>query len=260
MTQQTDGPRKYPVLDVQVSATSYEEVVDRCHQWIAARRTGMAGARARYICVTSVHGVMTARDDREVREILNGADIVTPDGMPLVWALRSLGLSQQRVYGPQLMLRLCEAAARHNYKIYLYGATEECLGALRQRLHARYPGLRIVGWFSPPFRTLTEDEDRLVESRILDSGADLVFVGISTPKQERWMYAHRASFPGAILIGVGAAFDFHAGRVRQAPAWIQAHGLEWLFRLAMEPARLWRRYLLVTPRFLPLWMMQRFRA
>jgi len=260
MTRLLEQPRKHAVLNVGISATTYDEVVEFCGRWTHARRTGTAGPLARYICVTSVHGVMTAREDSGVRNILNSADIVTPDGMPLVWALRSLGVrQQQRVYGPALMLRLCEAAARHKHKIFLYGATEDCLAALAERLCARYPALNIVGKFAPPFRELTADEDRLIQSRILDSGAELIFVGISTPKQERWMYAHRASFPGAILIGVGAAFDFHAGRVPQAPRWMQGAGLEWLFRLVMEPARLWRRYLLVTPRFLPLWMMQRFR-
>jgi N-acetylglucosaminyldiphosphoundecaprenol N-acetyl-beta-D-mannosaminyltransferase len=193
--------------------------------------------------------------------ILNYADIATPDGMPLVWALRSFGAKEQkRVYGPTLMLHLCESAARNGHRIFLYGGREECLHDLRARLEDRFPGLRIVGSFSPPFRPLNPEETEGIRQRIRDSEADLVFVGISCPKQERWMYENREALPGVVMIGVGAAFDFHAGRVRQAPVWIQRNGLEWLFRLAMEPARLWRRYLLVTPRFLPLWALQLLRS
>jgi N-acetylglucosaminyldiphosphoundecaprenol N-acetyl-beta-D-mannosaminyltransferase len=200
---------------------------------------------------------MTAQDDAEVGEFLSGADIVAPDGMPVVWALRSFGFKgQQRVYGPTAMSRLCADAARWGHRIFLYGGTEESLCELRRRLTERFPGLRIAGSYAPPFRPLTGEEDRSVIARIEECGADLVFVGISTPKQDRWMYEHRDRLPGVVLAGVGAAFDFHAGRVPQAPGWIQSHGLEWLFRLLMEPARLWRRYLLVTPRFLPLWAAQ----
>jgi N-acetylglucosaminyldiphosphoundecaprenol N-acetyl-beta-D-mannosaminyltransferase len=154
------------------------------------------------------------------------------------------------------MLRLCENAARNGHRVFLYGGREETLGELRGRLQTRFPDLQIVGSYSPPFRPLTDEEDRMVERQITESGAEMVFVGISTPKQERWMYEHRGRFPGLVMIGVGAAFDFHAGRVRQAPVWMQRNGLEWLFRLAAEPRRLWQRYLLVTPRFLPLWAMQ----
>jgi N-acetylglucosaminyldiphosphoundecaprenol N-acetyl-beta-D-mannosaminyltransferase len=204
---------------------------------------------------------MTAQDDPEVRMILNHADIATPDGMPLVWALRSFGAKEQkRVYGPTLMLHLCENAARNGHRVFLYGGREECLHDLRVRLEDRFPGLQIVGSFSPPFRPLNPEETEGIRRQIRDSDADLVFVGISCPKQERWMFENREALPGVVMIGVGAAFDFHAGRVRQAPAWIQRNGLEWLFRLAMEPARLWRRYLLVTPRFLPLWALQLLRS
>jgi N-acetylglucosaminyldiphosphoundecaprenol N-acetyl-beta-D-mannosaminyltransferase len=249
-------PAKTPVLGIDISATSYAEVVECCRRWVAERRAGGADT-ARYICVASVHGVVTARQDPEIRGILNAADIATPDGMPLVWALRSFGVrGQQRVYGPELMLRLCEDAARSGHRIYLYGGREESLRELTRRLEARFPGIRIAGACSPPFRALTPEEDAETVARIRDSDVDLVFVGISTPKQERWMHAHRAGLPGAVLIGVGAAFDFHSGRVRQAPAWMRERGLEWLFRLAMEPFRLWRRYLLVTPRFLPLWALE----
>jgi len=219
--------------------------------------TGRA-PRGRYICVTSVHGVMTAQRNRFVRVLLNDADIATPDGMPIVWALRSFGVRhQKRVYGPQLMLTLCEQAMRYGHRIFLYGGREETLPDLRRRLMAQFPQLIIAGTYSPPFRPLTAEEDTSVIERILKSDADIVFVGIGTPKQERWMWEHRAKLPGAVMVGVGAAFDFHAGRVKQAPTWMQQSGLEWFFRLLMEPARLWKRYLLVTPLFLPLWALQK---
>lgn len=225
----------------------------------AGERKASAAAHSHYICVTSVHGVILARKDPQVARFLNEADIATPDGMPVVWALRSFGYpNQQRVYGPTLMLEICRRAAAQRHRLFLYGGREETLQLLSDRLIERFPGLQIAGTYSPPFRELTEEEETAIAARIRDSDADIVFVGISTPKQERWMYEHRRAFPGVTLIGVGAAFDFHAGRVRQAPGWMQSRGLEWLFRLTMEPARLWRRYLLTTPQFLPLWLKQRW--
>jgi N-acetylglucosaminyldiphosphoundecaprenol N-acetyl-beta-D-mannosaminyltransferase len=252
-------PNKQLVISVGVSKTSYAEVVELCKRWAIERRRS-PGAVARYICVTSVHGIIMARDNPELARILNAADIVTPDGMPVVWALRSFGSrGQQRVYGPTLMLELCRSAAESGQRIFFYGGREEALPQLVSRLRSQFPGLVVAGFYSPPFRALTEAEDSQVCGAILRSDADIVFVGISTPKQERWMYQHRHCFPGVTLIGVGAAFDFHAGRIKQAPAWMQRNGLEWLFRLAMEPARLWKRYLLITPKFLPLWALQRWR-
>ena len=257
-------PEKQPVAGVGISRTSYAEVVALCRSWSASRRSPSWHARlpqsARYICVTSVHGVILAQDDPEVAEILNEADIVTPDGMPLVWAVRSFGWpQQQRVYGPTLMLELCRAAAETGQRIFLYGGRDDTLPLLTERLLEKFPALCVAGSYSPPFRPLTQEEDDRVQQVIRQADPDIVFVGISTPKQEKWMYAHRDCFPGITMIGVGAAFDFHAGRTRQAPAWMQGNGLEWLFRLAVEPARLWRRYLLITPRFLPLWAMQKLR-
>jgi len=201
---------------------------------------------------------MTAVTDRGVRQVLNGADLATPDGMPLVWAMRSFGArAQQRVYGPSLMLALCRQAAEAGHRIFLYGGRPERLEELCQKLRERFPELQIVGSYAPPFRPLTAEEDRAVVQEILASGADLVFVGISSPKQDRWMAEHRTKLPGLVMFGVGAAFDFHAGRVKQAPSWMQRAGLEWLFRLLAEPTRLWKRYLLVTPWFLPLWALQK---
>ena len=230
-------PEKQFVVSVGISKTSYAEVVDLCRQW-AATRASNESAPGHFICVTSVHGIILARDDQRFAEILNSADITTPDGMPVVWALRSFGsIGQQRVYGPTLMLHLCESAAQHGHRIYLYGGHPEVLPVLEQQLRERFPALQIVGRHSPPFRALTADEDRRIQEDIRQSDADLLFVGISTPKQERWMYEHRRAFPGVTMIGVGAAFDFHAGRTPQAPLWMQRSGLEWFFRLTTEPAR-----------------------
>ncbi|MDP9052700.1 MAG: WecB/TagA/CpsF family glycosyltransferase [Acidobacteriota bacterium] len=250
---------KINVVGIPISTTSYEGVVKSVNQWLTQRTA--QSSHAKYICVTSVHGIITARTDEQLRAALNDADIATPDGMPVVWALRSFGATEQRrVYGPTLMLRLCEAAARRGSGIFLYGGRPEVLPQLRQRLSAKVPGLKIAGMYSPPFRPLSSEEDAEIIRMIRESGADLIFVGISTPKQEKWMADHRDHFPGTVMTGVGAAFDFHAGRVKQAPAWIQRAGFEWLFRLTMEPARLWRRYLLVTPQFLPLWGLQKVRS
>lgn len=254
----TQLPEKQRVVAVGISKTSYGEVVALCRDWAAERRVAPI-SRARYICVTSVHGVIMAQDDPEVAKYLNEADIATPDGMPVVWALRSFGHSQQqRVYGPTLMLEICRSAEQNGDRIFLYGGRQDTLPLLVDSLLDKFPRLRIAGSYSPPFRPLTAEEDQAVCDSIAESQADIVFVGISTPKQERWMYEHRGCFPGVTLIGVGAAFDFHAGRTKQAPSWMQRNGLEWLFRLSSEPGRLWRRYLLITPRFIPLWARQRF--
>jgi N-acetylglucosaminyldiphosphoundecaprenol N-acetyl-beta-D-mannosaminyltransferase len=253
-------PIKQQVLGVGISPTSYEEVCRLCQAWVEqsrAARADLVSEPARYVCVTSVHGIMTARSDAAFRRILNQADLATPDGMPVVWALRSFGCrTQQRVYGPTLMWALCEQAARQGHRIFLYGARPETLGALSRNLQTRIPGLAVAGMHAPPFRPLTAEEDTEVTRLILASEADLVFVGISTPKQEAWMSAHRATLPGVVMFGVGAAFDFHAGMLSQAPSWMQRNGLEWFYRLAVEPRRLWRRYLLQTPLFLPLWFLQ----
>ena len=245
------------ITGTNINVTSYKEVVDLVASWLS-RGNSAGEKRARYICITSVHGIVIARWDPELRNALNGADVVTPDGMPVVWALRSFGATgQQRVYGPTLMLQLCRAAERRRHRVFLYGGQPDVLNTLCQKLEARYPELIIAGTYSPPFRPLTKVEDEHVKQMVSGSKADLVFVGISTPKQEKWMAAHQMDFPGKVLVGVGAAFDFHADRVRQAPQWMQQAGLEWFFRLLMEPTRLWKRYVLITPQFLPLWALQK---
>ena len=253
-------PEKQRIINVGISKTSYREVVALCLRWAEERRSS-SDYPAHYICVTSVHGVIMAQDDPAVAKVLNEADVATPDGMPLVWALRSFGApEQQRVYGPTLMLEICRQAAQAGLRIFLYGGHAETLPRLTARLQEGFPQLQITGSYSPPFRPLTAAEEIDVHRLVCAADPDILFVGISTPKQERWMYEHRDAFQGLTMIGVGAAFDFHAGRTRQAPSWMQRNGLEWLFRLVVEPKRLWRRYLLVTPRFLPLWAMQKLRT
>ncbi len=251
---------KVNVLGVGVSAVSYDDATEACRRWVDERREAVrqgSEIASRVVAVMSVHGIVLARRQPDLKSILNSADLTTPDGMPVVWAMRSFGRAgQDRVYGPALMLRLCGQAARLGHRVYLYGGRAEALSPLVWNLEAQFPGIRIAGAYSPPFRPLSPEEDRTCVARIRESAADIVFVGISTPKQERWMAAHRERLGGAVLLGVGAAFDFHAGRVKQAPVWMQRCGLEWFFRLTREPRRLWRRYIVETPRFLPLWAMQ----
>jgi N-acetylglucosaminyldiphosphoundecaprenol N-acetyl-beta-D-mannosaminyltransferase len=251
------NPEKTSVLGVRISTTDYAEVVDLTRHWVMENRADR-NLQARYVCLTSVHGVVSAVKNTGVKSALNGADVAAPDGMPVVWALRSFGSDiQTRVYGPDLMLALVEDAERCGHRIFLYGATEATLAQLRANLLSRFPRLNIVGAVSPPFRKLTAEEDEAAVRMLRNSGADLVFVGMSTPKQDLWMAEHASRLSGLVLFGVGAAFNFHAGVVRQAPAWMQRNGLEWFFRLCMEPARLWRRYLIETPIFLPLWALQK---
>jgi N-acetylglucosaminyldiphosphoundecaprenol N-acetyl-beta-D-mannosaminyltransferase len=199
---------------------------------------------------------MEAFDSSAFLRVVNGADLVTPDGRPLVWALRSLGVRDAtQVRGTDLTTHVVERVAREGIPIGLYGGTPDLLKTFVRILERRYPGVRIACQIAPPFRPLTPEEDETVTEEIVSSGARILFVGIGCPKQERWMEAHKDRIP-AVMIGVGAAFDFHTGRVRQAPGWMQAAGLEWLFRLLMDPKRLWKRYAKHNPRFVVLFLRQ----
>jgi N-acetylglucosaminyldiphosphoundecaprenol N-acetyl-beta-D-mannosaminyltransferase len=234
---------------MRVDPTSYEEATEKVLAWAAA-------GESRYVCVANVHMVMEAHDNPSFRALVNAADLVTPDGMPLVWMLRKLGYPhQERVCGPELTSRVCAEAARRGVPVGFYGGHPEALEALVRNLSVRFPGLRVVYAYSPPFRPLTPEEDERVTEEINASGARILFVGLGCPKQEWWMAEHKGRVR-AVMLGVGAAFDFHAGRVRQAPVWMQRAGLEWLFRLVQEPRRLWRRYLKHNPRFLLLAFLQ----
>lgn len=236
-------PPRVSVLGVGVSAIGMDEAVGTIGRWIAERSRS-------YVCVTGVHGVMESQRDPALCRIHNRAGMVTPDGMPLVWLLKHAGHRHaDRVYGPDLMEAVFARSAAHGWTHYLYGSSEESLARLEANLLNRFPGARIVGRFSPPFRPLTEAEDAGIVARINASGADIVWVGLSTPKQERWMAAHRDRLAPPVLIGVGAAFDFHAGLKKQAPRFVQRSGFEWLFRMATEPRRLWKRYATNNPQF-----------
>ncbi len=237
------------ILGVRVDAVTYESATAQIIEW--ARERG-----SRYVCVASVHGIIEASQDDTFKGVLNGADINTPDGMPLVFGLRRLGEgTASRVYGPDLTLQVCRKAAENNVSIALFGGTEKSLETFVAFLRSSFPKLRIAAAISPPFRPLTDEEDAAYVQEINGSGAGIVLVGIGCPKQEKWMAAHREHIRG-VMIGVGAAFDFHSGRVPQAPNWMQRAGLEWSFRLASEPKRLWRRYARVVPLFLGLFGVQ----
>jgi N-acetylglucosaminyldiphosphoundecaprenol N-acetyl-beta-D-mannosaminyltransferase len=231
------------VLGVGVSAVNIPRAVAEIERHIRDRLPG-------YVCVTGAHGVMECQRDEGLRQIHNRASLVTPDGMPLVWLSRWHGAREvSRVYGPDLMLAFCERSVGKGYRHYFYGGAEGVPERLADRLCRRFPGLVVAGTYSPPFRALSDAEDAALVERVNAARPDLVWVGLSTPKQERWMAAHRAKLEAPMLIGVGAAFDFHAGLKPQAPRWIQRSGFEWLFRTLSEPRRLGRRYAYIVPMF-----------
>ncbi|MGO9752698.1 MAG: WecB/TagA/CpsF family glycosyltransferase [Solirubrobacteraceae bacterium] len=241
---QVEMPQTVEVLGVPIAVIDYERTVSWIDAVVRERRRG-------YVCVCNVHTVTAAREDPELAAALRKSALNVPDGQPLVWAMNSLGHSLgDRVYGPELMLRACAHAAHTGQRMYLYGGRNQ--GALVQlalNLRQRFPGIKIVGGYSPPFRPLAADEREAVVAEINRSQADVVWVGIGVPKQEKLMAKLRPQLEAPVLIGVGAAFDFHAGLVPQAPEWLQKAGLEWAYRLAREPRRLWRRYFRYNPRF-----------
>ena len=236
--------RRVDVLGVRISAVDLPMALDEIERWITSRES-------HYVCVTGVHGVMESQRDADLLDIHNRSGLTTPDGMPMVWAGRRAGASwMSRVYGPDLMLAVCERAAAQGWTSYFYGGKDGVPERLAERLQARFPAFRVVGMESPPFRALTPDEDQAVVERINAAAPDLLWIGLSTPKQERWMAAHAGRIHAPATLGVGAAFDIHAGTLRQAPEWVQRRGLEWLYRLYREPRRLWRRYVSIIPRFI----------
>lgn len=235
--------RVLPVLGTPIDVVSPAEAVARIAGW--AQRHD-----SRTVCICNVHSVVTASQDAGFAQVLAAADMATPDGAPVAWMLRRQGAAGQgRVAGPDLMLAYCEHAASSGESIFLYGSTAATLQALTARLLARWPALRIAGSHSPPFRPASADEDAAIVAQINASGAGTVWVSLGCPKQERWMADHRGRIQ-AVMVGVGAAFDFHAGVVSRAPPWMREHGLEWLHRLASEPRRLGRRYLVTNTVFL----------
>jgi N-acetylglucosaminyldiphosphoundecaprenol N-acetyl-beta-D-mannosaminyltransferase len=237
------------ILGMRVDPTHYEEASWTILQW--ARENA-----SRYVCVANVYNVMTGHECGEFLRVTNGADLVTPDGMPLVWCLKALGHSRaSRVYGPDLTEVLLARAASSGISVGFYGGTPETVQLLQQSIQLRYPALRVAYVCSPPFRPLEPGEDEEVIRDINRSAVDILFVGLGTPKQDYWMAAHKGSVQ-AVMVGIGAAFDFLAGTKPQAPRWMMRIGMEWLFRLLTEPRRLWKRYLKYNPQFLFLFTLQ----
>lgn len=232
------------VLGIDLSAINMDRAVDLAECWIASGKSA-------YICMTGVHGVMEAQSSEYLRNVLNRALINAPDGMPMSWVGWLQGHRQMdRVYGPDFMANLCRHSTGKGYRHYLYGGRPGVAQALKDKLEKRFPGLKIVGTYTPPFRSLTQDEEAAFLHDVQRAKPDVIWVGLSTPKQEYFMaeYVDRLNVP--LLIGVGAAFDFHTGQIEEAPAWMKRAGLQWLHRLLQDPRRLWKRYLLNNPAFL----------
>lgn len=243
MYESTDA--SFNILGARVNAVQIPDVIAKIEEWIV-RREG-----CRYIAVTGMHGVMEAQHDRRFEEVLNSAALVVPDGYPLVWLGQRKGFPdlKRRVYGPELMASFCEQTATKGYRHFFYGGAPGVAEELARRFAARYPGLVVAGTYCPPFRALTPEEDREAVEEIDKARPDILWVGLSTPKQECWMFEHHVRLRVPVLVGVGAAFDFHTKRTAQAPAWMRENGFEWLFRLSREPRRLWRRYLIYGSEF-----------
>ncbi len=238
-----DIPR-FNVLGVALSAMNLRIATEAMLEAVRLRRKG-------YICVTGVHGVMEARADSQFRRILNGAFLNTTDGMPLVWLGRHATRSSiERVYGPDLMLEVFAATQKTDCRHFFYGGAPGVAGELQASLEARFPGVTVCGTYTPPFRPLNSEENKELSELVRETRPDIIWVGLSTPKQERFMAEYLPLLDVSLMVGVGAAFDFHSGRVRQAPRWIQRSGFEWLYRMCCEPRRLAKRYLSNNPRFL----------
>ena len=235
--------RRANVLGVGVSAIDMQDAVRLSDQLLCDSGKG-------YICVTGVHGIMEAQRDAEFRDILNRSFLCTPDGMPTVWVGRLRGHDMGRVYGPDYMLAMCQLSAQRGYRHFLYGGNPGVTTGLTRRLQEMVPGLNIVGSYTPPFRPLKCAEEAELIAAVRQSRPDIIWVGLSTPKQERFMAQFLHRLDTSLMVGVGAAFDIHAGLLADAPAWMKSCGLQWLHRLWKEPRRLWRRYLSNNPRFL----------
>lgn len=238
------GAETFRVLGVNVDAVQIPGVVALMQKWIAHGESG------RYISATGMHGIMEAHHTPAFKNILNSSALVVPDGAPLVWLGRLKGHAlKRRVYGPDLLLAFCERTREKGIRHFFYGGAPGVPEKLAQQLSERFPGLVVAGTCSPPFRELTGEEDREIVRTINDAAPDVVWVGISTPKQERWMFEHSGRLNAPVIVGVGAAFDFHSGSKRQAPRWMREHGLEWFYRLMQEPGRLGRRYIVYGTEF-----------
>lgn len=231
------------VIGAFIHAITWDDAIESIRSWAKSRES-------KYVCICNVHSVVSARSNREFARAIHDADLTTPDGAPIAWMLRRLGFrSQERINGPDLMLRYFASAKSPSESIFLYGGQPETLRLLEERIMRDFPALKIAGSYSPPFRRLSKTEDHEIIERINKSGANTVWVSLGCPKQEQWMADHKGRIH-AVMIGVGAAFDYHAGTITRAPEWMQKNGLEWLHRLCSEPKRLWKRYLVTNTLFL----------
>lgn len=243
MNQPAAGRKTGSVLGSPIDAVTWDEALGRVTTWGAARES-------RYICICNVHSVVTAQGDPGFSRVLAEADLCTPDGAPVAWMLRRLGFGdQQRINGPDLMWKYLARAEKLGQVVSFYGGSSKTLDILTARILQAFPDVKIGVSISPPFRPLTSEEDEADVRRINECGTAVLFVGLGCPKQESWMAQHRGRV-AAVMIGVGAAFDYHAGTIQRAPLWMQKSGLEWLHRLASEPRRLWRRYLVTNSIFI----------
>lgn len=232
------------ILGVPVAAVNIDSAARQIESWLDSKTQT-------YVCVTGVHGIIESQKDERLKKIHRDAGMCVPDGMPTVWVGRFYGHKKmRRVYGPDLMMELLKRSVGKNYKHFFYGGAEGVAEKLRDKLLEQMPGLNVAGVHSPPFRPLTELEEKKLGDIMDSSKPDIIWVGLSTPKQEKWMASHIGKLNATVMVGVGAAFDFHAGLLKQAPRWVQKLGLEWLFRLCAEPKRLWRRYFYIVPSFL----------
>jgi N-acetylglucosaminyldiphosphoundecaprenol N-acetyl-beta-D-mannosaminyltransferase len=232
------------VLGVPISVVDYDDAIEVMDGLVDDGGRG-------YVCAAPVHALMVAQDDPEMLAALRGSTLVVPDGMPIVWASNLLGEElSDRVYGPELMLRYNDRCAERGHRVWLYGGRDQgSLVQLALSMRRRHPGIKVIGGYSPPFRPLTPDEEDVIVEQINDAKPDVLWVGIGVPKQEKWMARMRERLDVPVMCGVGAAFDFHAGRISMAPGWMQERGLEWIYRIAQEPRRLLPRYLHTNPRF-----------
>ena len=237
------------VIGLKLSVCNYDSATGRITEMVRNNSGG-------YVCVSTVHMAMEAFDDPEYAEMVNNADLVTPDGMPMLWMKKLQGAKDvSQVRGTNLMMKLFSIAEENDFSIGFYGGKQEVLDDISEQMKNDFPNLKVSYTHSPPFRPLTDEEDREITDHITESETDILFVGLGCPKQERWMALHSGKI-NSVMIGVGAAFDFYAGNVKESPEWMRKVGLEWLFRLTQEPKRLWRRYIILNPRFLALATLQ----
>jgi N-acetylglucosaminyldiphosphoundecaprenol N-acetyl-beta-D-mannosaminyltransferase len=245
MTHPDSSAESFNVLGVRISAVQIPGVISCFELWIRER------SASRFVAVCNVHMVMEAQNDRRFMEMLNFSGLTVPDGKPLTWLGRYRGFDlKRRVYGPDLFHDFLAATEGLGYRHFFYGGHPSVLEQMLAKIRARFPRTEIAGYYSPPFRPLTAQEDATVTAMINGSRADILWVGLGCPKQEIWMYEHRECLRVPVMVGVGQAFNIVAGSLRQAPPWMREHGLEWLFRLLLEPRRLWKRYLVYNTRFL----------